>query len=162
MYEEKNAKKAAPIAIATVSPDAADRRRVPGYLTSIRAPSLKSMRESSSQRNPRASRWCSFACSTPPNVRRAATRASSRPRPLATHSSSSSCRCEAISRDNSASGRAKPEEGQQPKAEATNVRHVKRRGPRKGRTRSTWTSSGVVLVPAVARRVQASDPRRGR
>jgi hypothetical protein len=46
----------------------------PGVRARVRAAYPISLRASSSQTNDRASRWTSFACSTPPNARRAAAR----------------------------------------------------------------------------------------
>ena len=95
-----NSRYAAPAPMAIASAVTATTVR-PGDFTSIRAPSFRSIGQPASQRNDRASRCCSLACSTPPNVRLAAYRASSRLIPSATCLSSSSCRCALISRDRS-------------------------------------------------------------
>ncbi len=78
----------------------------PGTLRSMRAPIRRSRLRSSSQTNDRSSRDRSFACSTPPNDRRAANRAASALMPRCRNSSSSTPRWAPTSLVSSCSARA--------------------------------------------------------
>src|SRR2546428_3279599 len=78
----------------------------PGARRRVRTACRKSRRASSSQTKDRASRWSSFACSTPPKARFAASRASSGVRPRRMKSSSRRVRWDPTSRARSGSVRA--------------------------------------------------------
>src|SRR5260370_3577831 len=77
----------------------------PGARRRVRTACRRSRRASSSETKDRASRWSSFACSTPPKALRAASRASSWVRPRRRNSSSRRPRWDATSRARSASVR---------------------------------------------------------